>query len=239
MLNPVLTPADSPSEIFHILIAEDDDPLRDILAGILQTPQRFVQTARDGTEALAALEKSRFDVVITDLKMAGADGLEILEHSKKLHPDAVVIIMTGYASLDSAIQAIRGGAYDYIRKPFKIDEMEILVHNACEKITLTRENKRLLQKLQETMEEMKKLRQTWDENMNTVFGSSLLPMEQNISEMDLTLKMIPPDFDIRKQDMREKALHDLERLTHLKKEGLIDEQEFFILKKILIKKLSD
>jgi DNA-binding response OmpR family regulator len=239
MLNPVPTPADSPSEIFHILIAEDDDPLRDILAGILQTPQRFVQTSKDGTEALAALEKSRFDVVITDLKMAGADGLIILEQAKKLHPDAVVIIMTGYGSLDSAIQAIRGGAYDYIRKPFKIDEMEIVVHNACEKITLMRENKRLLQKLQETMEEMKKLRQTWDENMTTVFGSSLLPIEQNISEMDLTLKMIPPDFDLRKQDMREKALHDLERLTHLKKEGLIDEQEFYILKKILIKKLSD
>jgi YesN/AraC family two-component response regulator len=177
--------------------------------------------------------------VITDLKMSGADGLQVLEEAKRYHPESIVIIMTGYASLDTAIRAIRGGAYDYIRKPFKIDELKIVVHNACEKIFLLRENQRLLEKLQETMIEMKNLRQSWDENLAQLFGPPLPSPEASLSEVDVTLKQIPPDYDLRKKDVREKAVYDLEKLIRLRREGSIDENEFFLFKKMLLKKLSD
>jgi DNA-binding response OmpR family regulator len=232
-------PAALSPEILRILIADDDDSLRDILQNTLQNSQRVIQVYKDGQEAIQALQQSSFDLVITDLKMSGADGLQVLEEAKRCHPESIVIIMTGYASLDTAIRAIRGGAYDYIRKPFKIDELEIAVHNACEKIFLLRENQRLLQKLQETMIEMKNLRQSWDENLARLSGPSLPSPESSLSEMDVTLKQIPPDYDLRKKEVREKAIHDLEKLIRLRREGSIDENEFFLFKKMLVRKLSD
>jgi CheY-like chemotaxis protein len=222
-----------------MLIAEDDDSLRDILREVLQKPNRVIEAYKDGQEAIGALQQSRFDIVITDLRMSGADGLQVLQEAKKSHPDSIVIIMTGYASLDSAIAAIRGGAYDYVRKPFKIDELEIIVHNACEKIFLVRENQRLLQRLQETMAEMKKLRQLWDENLPRIFDNPAPSPEGPLLEMDVTLKQIPPDYDLRRKDSRDKALQELDKLIRLRREGSLDEKEFLLLKKVLLKKISD
>jgi len=239
MSNSPNSPSPLSSETFRLLIAEDDDSLRDILQDVLQKPNRIIQAYKDGQEAIQALRQSPFDIVITDLRMSGADGLQVLQEAKRSHPHSIVIIMTGYASLDTAILAIRGGAYDYIRKPFKIDELEIVVHNACEKIFLVRENQRLLRRLQETMAEMKKLRQTWDENLTHIFDLPPPSPERTLSEMDLTLKQIPPDYDLRQKDSREKALQDLEKLIRLKREGALDEKEFLLLKKMLLKKIGD
>jgi len=226
-------------ETFRMLIAEDDDSLRDILREVLQKSNRVIEAYKDGQEAIDALQHSHFDIVITDLRMSGADGLQVLQEAKKSHPDSIVIIMTGYASLDSAIAAIRGGAYDYVRKPFKIDELEIIVHNACEKIFLVRENQRLLHRLQETMAEMKKLRQLWDENLTRIFEDPAPSPEGPLLEMDVTLKQIPPDYDLRRKDSREKALQELDKLIRLRREGSLDEKEFLLLKKVLLKKISD
>jgi len=227
------------SETFRMLIAEDDDSLRDILREVLQKPNRVIQAYKDGQEAIAALQQSPFDIVITDLRMSGADGLQVLQEAKRSHPDSIVIIMTGYASLDSAIAAIRGGAYDYLRKPFKIDELEIVVHNACEKLFLVRENQRLLQRLQETMAEMKKLRQSWDENLTRIFDTPVPSPEGPLSEMDVTLKQIPPDYDLRKKDSREKVLQELDKLIRLRREGSLNEKEYLLLKKVLLKKIDE
>jgi CheY-like chemotaxis protein len=232
-------PTNLSSETFRMLIAEDDDSLRDILREVLQKPKRVIEAYKDGQEAIGALQQSRFDIVITDLRMSGADGLQVLQEAKKSHPDSIVIIMTGYASLDSAIAAIRGGAYDYVRKPFKIDELEIIVHNACEKIFLVRENQRLLQRLQETMAEMKKLRQLWDENLTRIFDNPAPSPQGPLLEMDVTLKQIPPDYDLRRKDSRDKALQELDKLIRLRREGSLDEKEFLLLKKVLLKKISD
>ena len=232
-------PLDRPFEAFHILIAEDDDSLRQILTDTLKGPQRVLEPCQDGAEALRAIEKSPFDLIITDLLMAGANGLQVMEEAKRQNPDSVVIIMTGYASLDSAIQAIRGGAYDYIRKPFKIGEMEIVVKNAIEKILLIRENSRLLQKLHDTQEEMSKLRQAWNDKMADLLGNDPFPISPSFSEVDVTLKQVPPDFDLMKKDFPEKAIQELERLIRLRKEGHIAENEFYLLKRGMLKKLTD
>ena len=188
----------------------------------------------DGKELLRHLQRDpAFDIILADLIMPEIDGLKVLEEAKECNPDGVVIIMTGYASLDTAIHAIRGGAYDYIRKPFKLDELEIVVKNASEKISLIRENRYLLQTLKKTMEEMKQYRLA-DEGAN-VRKISSANLDQKISEMDVLLRqMAPPDYDFKSKEYREQTFQNLKKLIEWKKEGYIDEAEFLSAKKVLL-----
>lgn len=236
-----MNPADY--QPIHIWIAEDEDELREILKDSLSRKNRTVQIFQNGSEVLDALKQGRVDILLTDLIMPDVDGIQLLHEVKKLHPDSIVIIMTGYASLDSAIQAIRGGAYDYIRKPFKLDDLEILIHNACDKITLVRENRDLLRMLKETKEELARLKETWDEHLSQVLNICWRMFEEKRNpEMELILKQVSPlapDLDLKKKMAEEKALETLQHLANLKKERSITEEEFSTFKKILLKKLTD
>jgi len=227
----------------HIWVAEDDEEFREVLGNFLARKDRVIQLFKNGQEVLEAMKKGSLDLLITDLMMPGADGIQILKEVKRLDPESMVIIMTGYASLDTAIQAIRGGAYDYIRKPFKLDELEIVVHNSCEKISLMRENRRLLQRLKETMEEMKNLKINWEQHRTDILDFCLMfTHDQKISEIELALNQmnpIPPDYDFKRQDFQKKMVDPLEKLIDFKKEGFIDEVEFVALKKKLLQKLED
>ena len=229
-----------PPENIQILIAEDDDSLREIIQNFLKNPQRMISNFKDGREAVQALRKTQFDLLITDLMMPGADGMEVLREAKERNPDCVVILITGYASLDSALQAIRGGAYDYIRKPFKLDELEIVVKNACEKILLVRENKGLLQRLRETLDEIKRSEIPPEEKSKKGYEPSPVPNNRKISEMDVLLnQMAPPKYEIPQQEPHEKTIEDLEKLIQLRKGGFIDALEFYSLKKILLEPIRD
>jgi YesN/AraC family two-component response regulator len=161
---------------------------------------------------------------------------------KRLYPESMVIIMTGYASLDTAIQAIRQGAYDYISKPFGLDELEIVVRNACEKISLMRENRRLLQELKKTMDKMRSLRSNGEQHWMDVLNlCSLMTQDTNIPNMELILNQmnpIPPDYISRKADSPTKTLDILEKLVQFKKNGFIDDNEFRFLKEKLLKRLE-
>lgn len=130
-----------------ILLAEDDPTLREALAAFLRHRGHRVTLARHGGEALAALQENDFSLVVTDLIMPVADGLEVLRAARRREPPPLVVIMTGYASIDSAIQAIREGAYDYLRKPFKLQEIEVAVANAARLLALYQENQALLGRL--------------------------------------------------------------------------------------------
>ena len=200
-----------PSDTIQILIAEDDDSFREMIQDFLKTPQRTIFSFKNGQEAIQALRKGRFDLVISDLMMPGADGMEVLREAKERNPDSVVILVTGYASLDSALRAIRGGAYDYIRKPFKLDELEIVVKNACEKILLVRENKGLLRRLREALEEMNR-RERSPGGMPAPVLEPLAPKaDRKISEMDVFLNQLaPPNYEALPQEPRETAIQDLE-----------------------------
>jgi FixJ family two-component response regulator len=224
----------------RIWIAEDDDEFREILGSSLARERRTIRLFKDGREVLEALPEGPFDILIADLRMPGADGIQILNEVKRLHPDRIVIIMTGYASIDSAIQAIRGGAYDYIRKPFKSEELEIVIQNASERIALIRENHSLLQKLKETVEEMNHMKKVWEEHLsNMVDLYARVSPDQRLSEMELILSQlnpVPPDQDIPKREFSDNALRVLEKLIQFRKEELIDESEFLAFKKMLLKK---
>lgn len=130
-----------------ILLAEDDPTLGAALAGFLRHRGHRVTWARHGGEALTVLQEKDFSLVITDLIMPVADGLEVLRAARRREPPPLVVIMTGYASIDSAIQAIREGAYDYLRKPFKLQEIEVAVANAARLLALYQENQALLGRL--------------------------------------------------------------------------------------------
>lgn len=116
-----------------ILVIEDEGNLREILGMLLEGEGYAVTTAADGLEGLEKLAGGIFDLVITDIKMPGADGLQILAKAKKISPAPMVLMITAFGTVESAIEAMKAGAYDYIHKPFKIDEIRLIVRNALEK----------------------------------------------------------------------------------------------------------
>ncbi len=123
-----------------ILIVDDERSLRDVLSIMLTRAGYVVTVASDGDEAIARIEKELFDLVITDLKMPKAGGLEVLKAAKDMSPDSVVLIITAFASAESAVEAMKLGAYDYLTKPFQVDEVQLIVRNALEKRRLSTEN---------------------------------------------------------------------------------------------------
>ena len=131
----------------RILIVDDEDQMRDLLAKVLEKNGYQVTTAPDGGSALALLEKESMDLVVTDVRMPGMDGMEALKAIKELNPDTGVIIMTAFGSIDQAVQAVKEGAHDYISKPFKIDEMLLTIRKALEERRLRREVTTLRQEL--------------------------------------------------------------------------------------------
>lgn len=116
----------------RILVAEDHDALRRGLALSLTTAGHEVEEAPNGNAALERLHEGYYDVVVSDLKMGGSDGLDVLRTTKTLHPTASVILMTAYGSVTTAVEAMKHGAFDYVQKPFELEEMEVKVEKALE-----------------------------------------------------------------------------------------------------------
>lgn len=127
----------------NILIVEDDFRMRLLVHELLEKEGYTVAATGDGQDAVRILTENPFDVVLTDLKMPGLDGMGILTASKEVNPDSPVIVMTAYATVDSAVRAMRNGAYDYIQKPFDPDELLIVVKRAIDYRKLVDENIRL------------------------------------------------------------------------------------------------
>jgi DNA-binding NtrC family response regulator len=114
-----------------VLVVEDKENMLELVKQIL-APHHDVVTAADGTGALALLQARAFDVVLTDVRMPGADGFEVVRLTKERWPTTEVIMMTAFASIPNAVEAIRLGAYDYIQKPFDPDDLSLVVARALE-----------------------------------------------------------------------------------------------------------
>jgi len=127
----------------NVLVVEDDPRMRPLIAGLLKREGYSVSLSEDGTAALAQLDEKAFDLVLTDLRIPRGDGLEILTRSREVDPNTPVIVMTGYASVSSAVQAMKAGAYDYLQKPFEPDQLLLIVKRAVEYRALVNENIRL------------------------------------------------------------------------------------------------
>src|SRR5246127_5421651 len=116
----------------RILIADDHDALRRGLARGLTEAGHEVDEASNGNAAIERLTDSYFDIVLSDLKMGGSDGLDVLKTARALHPTTAVILMTAFGSVSTAVEAMRSGAFDYVQKPFEIEEMEVKIEKALE-----------------------------------------------------------------------------------------------------------
>ena len=123
-----------------ILIVDDERSMREFLGIYLRREGYRIEAAAGGNEAIASIKARAFDVIITDLRMPDVDGLTILAEAKRTRPDTEVIVVTAFSTTETAIAAMKAGAHDYLTKPFKIDEVGLVVDRAMEKRRLSREN---------------------------------------------------------------------------------------------------
>lgn len=132
----------------RILAVDDEESIREFLEIMLKKEGYEVTTAEDGQKAVELLKKKTFDMVISDLQMPNMTGMELLKYVKDNHPDLVFMIITAFGTTESAVEAMKLGAYDYITKPFKIDEVRIVIANALRSKDLEVENKQLKREMQ-------------------------------------------------------------------------------------------
>jgi len=131
------------------LIVDDEQIARENLEHVLRREGYETVSVSDGLAGIGELEKEEFDLVLTDIRMQPVDGLQVLDRARELYPNIEVIVITGYASVSSAVEAMRKGAYYYIPKPYKIDEVRVLVKQAIEKRGLRREVMELRQRVRD------------------------------------------------------------------------------------------
>lgn len=148
MTSAQIAPATESQPLGRLLVVDDERVALRNLEHVLKKAGHDVTATTSGTNALGLLEKERFDVVLTDLKMDKIDGMQVLRRSRELAPDAEVIMITGYATLDSAVEAMKEGAFHYIAKPYRLDEVRQVVREALEKVRLKRENLALREQLE-------------------------------------------------------------------------------------------
>ena len=132
-----------------ILVVDDERGMREFLNIMLQKEGYGVTSAGSGKEALEYISQKTFDIVITDIRMPDITGIDIIKTVKESTPETIVIMITAYASTETAVEAMKQGAYDYITKPFKIEEIKLIVRNALEKRRLREENLILKKKIEE------------------------------------------------------------------------------------------
>jgi two-component system response regulator PilR (NtrC family) len=123
-----------------ILVVDDEKSLREVMSIMLKRAGYEVTEASDGEQAIGQVNKEIYDLVITDLRMPKADGMDVLKAVKSSSPDTVVLVVTAFGTADSAVEAMKQGAYDYLTKPFQVDEVQLIIRNALEKRRLSTEN---------------------------------------------------------------------------------------------------
>ena len=152
-----------------VLIIDDEEKMCEFLRLVLSQDGHKVLTATSGEQALNMMRsKTDLDVIVTDLMMPGISGMEVLEEAKRLVPDTPVIMITGYSTVENAVQAMKAGAFDYLPKPFKVDEVKLVVKKALDRRTIALENKRLRRELQAIRERSGEIIGT-SERMQEVF----------------------------------------------------------------------
>jgi DNA-binding NtrC family response regulator len=133
----------------RVLVVDDEKIAARNLQYILSKEGYTVEVALSGPEAITMLEAAvnGYDLVLTDLRMPEVDGMQILATARALHPDVEVIMVTGFATVSSALEAVKAGAYHYVAKPYNISEVRLVVRDALEKRALKQENRQLKEQL--------------------------------------------------------------------------------------------
>ena len=209
-----------------ILIVDDEKSVADILKDVLSDEKRSVDVCYDGLTGIDRIQNNVYDLIIVDLMMPKIGGLDILKYAKKTNPDVLVIIITGYASLETAIMAIKEGAYDYIRKPCKLEEIKIVVENAVDKISLYRENRKLLKNLQDAYHELMVLRKE-------------IKADKKITSINFFSSNMPSlHYLYGSRSVPDNTIDKLQALSSLKESGNLNESEFKAFKRNLLEMIN-
>jgi len=226
------------NEHIDILIVDDDKMLCSMLEDMFSQEEKLViASTYNGLDAIEKIRKKKFDLILSDLMMPGANGIEVLKTAKEVDEGVHVIIVTGFASLETAMEAIKKGAYDYITKPFKLDEIRIVVQNACEKIRLLRQNEALIENLKQAYQELDTLKKSRDElgvRVDTI-NKRMDESQERISENIVGLQTLPSGLPAahylrRRRGDKGYVLVELEKLGKLRDEGILTEEEFLSCK---------
>src|SRR5512135_88540 len=164
----------------RLLIIDDERVALKNLEHVMKKEGYEVTATQSGQNAVKLLEDQVFDVVLTDLRMEKVDGVQILKRCRELHPDTEVIMITGFATLESAVDAMRHGAFYYIAKPFKLDEVRKVVQEAVHKVSLKKENRQLREQLESYQGKVKII--TQDPNMQKLLETArqIAPTDCNV-----------------------------------------------------------
>jgi DNA-binding NtrC family response regulator len=149
---------------FKILIADNDRLILDVIKSLLSKEGYAVALANDGFDALRILKTEDVRLVLTALKMSGVNGIEILKYALRVNPDIAVVILTTFGDLEATLQAVKEGAYDYLTKPFKAEEIAFLVEKAYKRSILINENRELLRNLRDTYQDMEVIKTAAESN---------------------------------------------------------------------------
>lgn len=218
----------------RVLVADDDEVFREILAEAVKDAGAEVVLAPDGLAALEQLAETDFDILITDLNMPRMDGLSLLRQVRTVYPHILGILITGFGSLESAIEALRLGAYDYIQKPFMVEQVAVTIRNAIERVTIIRERNSLLEKIDALHKKLCLLEgkrypeyEIYDSSGQLIAG----PLYFEGSVRTDTFLQGPKGNPNR-------ALIALEALRGLKRDGVISEADLERLKQVIIKRIE-
>ncbi|HSH67305.1 MAG TPA: response regulator, partial [Bacteroidia bacterium] len=135
-----------------ILIIDDEKSIRKTLREILEYEKYLVDEATDGMEGISLLQKEKYDVILCDIKMPKMDGIEVLEKITELNNDVPVVMISGHGTIETAVEAVKKGAFDFIAKPLDLNRLLVTIRNAMDKLVLVKETKVLKKKVNKTFD---------------------------------------------------------------------------------------
>jgi len=188
-----------------VLVVDDEESMRDSCSQILIKDGFQVDTAENGSIGLEKIKESKPDLVLIDLKMPGINGMDVLEKTKEIEPNIIPIVITGYATVESAVEAMKKGAYDFLPKPFSPEELRIIIRRGLER-------KKLIQETEALRREKKLI----EENFITMVSHQLRsPLSAILQYFEVILAGIVGEVDPKPKEMLVKAKERLEGLLTL------------------------
>jgi DNA-binding NtrC family response regulator len=192
---------------FKIIIIDDEDIVLDSCAQILEGSNYDIETASNGTQGLQLVQEFQPDLIFVDLKMPGISGIEVLENVKELDPTIVTVVITGYATVSSAVEAMKQGAYDFLPKPFTPDEFRLITERGIERRRLTLETIALRR-------EKEILRENFAAIVSHELKSPIGSLQQNLYVMAKDLESVLSETQKARLDRMIVRIDDVMKLIH-------------------------